>query len=166
MSGIANRGLRPQPRLVQAVEDPTTNVRTPSSPSPLQPSGSYTPEQFEIMVRNLTDVVHGEGGTARGIGWNAPYKIAGKTGTAQVKGMGQGESYVESRTAEHLRDHALFIAFAPVDDPQIAIAVIVENGGHGGSVAAPIARKLMDQYLIGNAGPVIKVVVPASGDAD
>jgi len=109
---------------------------------------------------------HGEGGTARGIGWNAPYKIAGKTGTAQVKGVGQAESYVESRTAEHLRDHALFIAFAPVDDPQIAVAVIVENGGHGGSVAAPIARKLMDQYLVGSTNPAIKVVVPADGDAD
>ena len=78
MAGIANRGQRPQPRLVQAVEDPTTKVRTPLALSPQQPSGAYTPEQFEIMVRNLTDVVHGEGGTARGIGWNAPYKIAGK----------------------------------------------------------------------------------------
>jgi penicillin-binding protein 2 len=166
MSGIATRGLRPQPHLVQAIEDPTTKVRTPLALSPPQPSGAYTPEQFEIMVRNLTDVVHGEGGTARGIGWNAPYKIAGKTGTAQVKGVGQAETYVESRTAEHLRDHALFIAFAPVDDPRIAVAVIVENGGHGGSVAAPIARKLMDQYLVGNAGPAVKITIPASGDAD
>jgi penicillin-binding protein 2 len=166
MSGIANHGLRPQPRLVQAIEDPTTRARTPLPPVPMQPLGAYTPEQIEIMVHNLTDVVHGEGGTARGIGWNAPYKIAGKTGTAQVKGIGQAESYVESRTAEHLRDHALFIAFAPVDDPQIAVAVIVENGGHGGSVAAPIARKLMDQYLIGSVNPAIKVVVPAGGDAD
>ena len=166
MSGIAARGLRPHPRLVQAVEDPTTKVRTPLEQSPKEPSGAYTPEQFETMVHNLSDVVHGEGGTARGIGWNAPYKIAGKTGTAQVKGLGQGESYVESRTAEHLRDHALFIAFAPADDPRIAVAVIVENGGHGGSVAAPIARKLMDQYLIGNAGPAVKVIVPAGGDAD
>ena len=164
MAGIANRGQRPQPRLVQAVEDPTTKVRTPLALSPQQPSGAYTPEQFEIMVRNLTDVVHGEGGTARGIGWNAPYKIAGKTGTAQIKGIGQAESYSESRTAEHLRDHALFIAFAPVDDPKIAIAVIVENGGHGGAVAAPIARKIMDQYLIGNA--TIPVSVPAGGEAD
>ncbi len=164
LSGIANRGLRPQPRLAQAVEDPTTKVRTPLPPSPQQPSGNYTPEQFETMVHNLTDVVHGEGGTARGIGWNAPYKIAGKTGTAQVKAVGQAESYVASRTAEHLRDHALFIAFAPVDDPKIAIAVIVENGGHGGAVAAPIARKLMDQYLIGNVS--IPVNVPAGGEAD
>jgi penicillin-binding protein 2 len=166
ISGIANRGLRPQPHLVQAIEDPTTRVSTPLPAAPMLSSGAYTPDEYEIMVRNLTDVVNGEGGTARGIGWNAPYKIAGKTGTAQVKGVGQTESYVESRTAEHLRDHALFIAFAPVDDPQIAVAVIAENGGHGGSVAAPIARKLMDQYLIGNINPAVKVVVPANGDAD
>jgi penicillin-binding protein 2 len=166
ISGIANRGLRPQPRLVQAIEDPSTQVRSPLPESPLLPYGAFTPEQYEIMVRNLTDVVNGEGGTARGIGWNAPYKIAGKTGTAQIKGLGQAESYVESRTAEHLRDHALFIAFAPVADPQIAVAVIVENGGHGGSVAAPIARKIMDQYLIGSTNPAVKVIVPADGDAD
>ena len=166
LSGIANRGLRPQPRLVQAIEDPATHARTPLPPSPMQSSGAYTPEQIEIMVHNLTDVVNGEGGTARSIGWNAPYKIAGKTGTAQVKGVGQAESYVESRTAEHLRDHALFVAFAPADDPRIAVAVIVENGGHGGSVAAPIARKIMDQYLIGNAGPALKINVPTSEDAD
>ena len=164
LSGIANRGLRPQPRLAQAFEDPTTKVRTPLPASPQQPSGTYSAEHFEIMFRNLTDVVHGEGGTARGIGWNAPYKIAGKTGTAQIKSIGQAESYNESRTAEHLRDHALFIAFAPVDDPKIAIAVIVENGGHGGAVAAPIARKIMDQYLIGNIKATVNV--PTGGEAD
>ena len=152
MAGIANRGLRPQPVMVAAFEDPASKRRAPLPPAPARPSDSYTPEQIETMVRNLTDVVHGEGGTARGIGWNAPYKIAGKTGTAQVKGLKQGESYSESRTAAHLRDHAMFIALAPVDDPKIAVAVIVENGGHGGSAAAPIARKVMDQYLLGNTG--------------
>jgi penicillin-binding protein 2 len=164
LSGIANRGQRPQPRLVAAFEDPATRAVTPAAAPAMIPSGAYTPEQYDMMIRNLTDVVHGPAGTARGIGWNAPYKIAGKTGTAQVKGVGQGESYSESRTAENLRDHALFIAFAPVDDPKIAVAVIVENGGHGGSTAAPIARKLMDQYLLGNTS--IKVNVPAGGDAD
>jgi penicillin-binding protein 2 len=165
MSGIATRGLRPRPHLVQSIENPTTKVSTPMELSLPQSSGAYTPEQFEIMVRNLTDVVHGEGGTARGIGWNAPYKIAGKTGTAQVIGVGQAETYVESRTAERLRDHALFIAFAPVDDPKIAVAVIVENGGHGGAVAAPIARKLMDLYLTGSASPA-RTIIPVGSDAD
>ena len=166
IAGIANRGGRPQPRIAGALENPETHVRTPLLTEPtLLPFGHYTPEQFETMVQNLTDVVHGKGGTALGIGWNAPYKIAGKTGTAQVKSIGQGESYSESRTAEHLRDHALFVAFAPVEDPKIAIAVIVENGGHGGSAAAPIARKLMDLYLLGNTA--LKVVVPAAtGDSD
>lgn len=166
VAAIANRGQRPRPQLGHAIEDPVSKQRVAFGAQEMHSSGAYTPAQFETMVRNLTDVVHGEGGTARGIGWNAPYKIAGKTGTAQVKGIGQSESYVESRTALHLRDHALFIAFAPVDDPKIAIAVIVENGGHGGSVAAPIARKLMDLYLIGNIPGDIKVVAPAGGEAD
>ena len=102
-----------------------------------------------IVRAGMIDVVHGEHGTARGIGWNAPYKIAGKTGTAQVSAVAQGEVYDESQTPERLRDHALFIAFAPADDPKIAVAVVVENGGHGSSAAAPIARKVMDEYLLG-----------------
>ena len=168
IAGIANRGPRPHPHLGIALEDPTTKVETALPVPAPAASGPYTPEEYDAMVHNLTDVVHGPGGTARGIGWNAPYKIAGKTGTAQVKGVAQGESYSESRTAENLRDHALFVAFAPVDDPKIAVAVIVENGGHGGSAAAPIARKLMDQYLLGEGGPSagIKVNTEEGGDAD
>ena len=75
------------------------------------------------------------------------YQIAGKTGTSQVFSVKQDEEYSEEEIAEKLRDHALFIAFAPVAAPKIAIAVIVENGGHGGSVAAPIAAKIINQYL-------------------
>ncbi len=164
IAGIANRGLHPQPRLVAAIEDPAGKARVPLPLPPMAPAGGYTPEQFETMVQNLTDVVHGEGGTARGIGWNAPYKIAGKTGTAQVKSVGQSERYVESRVAEEHRDHALFVAFAPVEDPKIAVAVIVENGGHGSSAAAPIARQLMDLYLLGDTH--LKVVVPADNGGD
>jgi penicillin-binding protein 2 len=74
--------------------------------------------------------------------------MAGKTGTAQVFGIAQDAEYEEEEVAERLRDHALFVAFAPAHDPRIAVAVIVENGGHGSSVAAPIARKLMDAYLL------------------
>ena len=149
MATMANRGLRPVPRLASAFEDPKTRVRVPLAAAQGYGIALNNLAYMEQMHRNLTDVAHAEGGTARGIGWNAPYKIAGKTGTAQVKGIGQGEAYVESRVAAHLRDHALFVAFAPADDPKIAIAVIAENGGHGGSVAAPIARKVMDQYLLG-----------------
>jgi len=77
----------------------------------------------------------------------APYSMAGKSGTAQVFSVAQEEEYDEDEIAERLRDHALFIAFAPVDNPQIAVAVVVENGSSGSGVAAPIARAVMDQYL-------------------
>jgi penicillin-binding protein 2 len=79
----------------------------------------------------------------------APYLVAGKTGTAQVVGMKAGEKYDEKRVKEQHRDHALFIAYAPADDPKIALAVLVENGGHGGSTAAPIAREVFDFHLLG-----------------
>ncbi|MDH3899846.1 MAG: penicillin-binding transpeptidase domain-containing protein, partial [Gammaproteobacteria bacterium] len=98
------------------------------------------------------DVVHSSRGTARSIGKDSPYRIAGKTGTAQVFGLKEEEKYDAETIAAELRDHALFIAFAPVDDPQIAVAVIVEHGGGGGAVAAPIARRIMDAYLVD--GPV------------
>ena len=79
----------------------------------------------------------------------APYLVAGKTGTAQVIGMKSGEKYDEKRVREQHRDHALFIAYAPADDPKIALALLVENGGHGGSTAAPIAREVFDFHLLG-----------------
>jgi penicillin-binding protein 2 len=89
------------------------------------------------------------GGTAASVGANAGYAIAAKTGTAQVIGIKQNEKYNEQGINERHRDHALFIAYAPAEDPKIALAVIVENGGHGGSAAGPIARKVMDYYLLG-----------------
>jgi penicillin-binding protein 2 len=89
------------------------------------------------------------GGTAASIGAGATYTIAAKTGTAQVVGIRQGEKYNASAIDERHRDHALFIAYAPAEAPRIALAVIVENGGHGGSAAGPIARQVMDYYLLG-----------------
>jgi len=86
-------------------------------------------------------------GTARVAGANAPWRIAGKSGTAQVFSVAQDETYDAEELAERMKDHALFVAFAPVDDPRIAVAVIVENGGSGSGVAAPVARTVMDTYL-------------------
>src|SRR4029434_9579255 len=93
----------------------------------------------------------------------APYKVGGKTGTAQVVGIKQGEKYNESKVDERHRDHSLFIAFAPAEDPKIAIAVLVENGGFGARAAAPIARAAIDYYLLGKkpAGPA-----PSDDDDD
>jgi penicillin-binding protein 2 len=95
----------------------------------------------------MADVVHGPRGTARRIGAGATYRIAGKTGTAQVFGIAQNEKYDAEKLDKKLLDHALFIAFAPVDNPRIAVAVLVENGGSGSRTAAPIARKVMDHYF-------------------
>jgi penicillin-binding protein 2 len=103
-------------------------------------------------MQGMLDVVEGQRGTARRIRTDA-YRIAGKTGTAQVFTVGQGEEYDEDKIDRKLRDHALFIAFAPVEDPRIAVAVLIEHGGHGGAVAAPIARRIMDVYLMGEQPP-------------
>ncbi|HEY5789369.1 MAG TPA: penicillin-binding transpeptidase domain-containing protein, partial [Gammaproteobacteria bacterium] len=107
-------------------------------------------KQWEAVVGAMTDVIHGARGTARGIAQGAAYRIAGKTGTAQIFGIAQEEEYEEAEVPEHLRDHALFIGFAPADDPRIAVAVVVENGGSGGRAAAPVARAVMDRYLLGD----------------
>jgi penicillin-binding protein 2 len=95
----------------------------------------------------MTNVVHSARGTAKVIAKNIDYQIAGKTGTAQVFTIKQEEKYNEDAIDFKMRDHALFMAFAPVHDPQIAIAVVAEHGGHGGSVAAPIAGAIIDAYL-------------------
>ena len=93
------------------------------------------------------NVVHSARGTAKGINRNINYQIAGKTGTAQVLGIKQNAKYNENSIDFKYRDHALFMSFAPVDDPKIAVVVIAENGGHGGSVAAPIAGEVIKKYL-------------------
>ncbi|MDP2903663.1 MAG: penicillin-binding protein 2 [Methylovulum sp.] len=99
------------------------------------------------IIAAMVNVVHSDRGTAKSIGRNINYQIAGKTGTAQVFNIKQNAKYNENDIDFKLRDHALFIAFAPADDPEIAVAVIAENGGHGGSVAAPIAAKVIKQFL-------------------
>jgi penicillin-binding protein 2 len=95
----------------------------------------------------MRGVISDPKGTARAVGANAPWAIAGKSGTAQVFTVAQDETYNKDDLAERMRDHALFVAFAPADEPRIAVAVIVENGGSGSGVAGPLARKVMDTYL-------------------
>lgn len=160
-AALANHGVRPKPRLVRAVVDAKTGVarEMPIESSPPFPLKDR--QHLDIMIQNLTDVVHTNKGTAYGIGYNASYKIAGKTGTAQVKSIAQGQVYSEKLTPERFRDHALFISFAPVGDPKVAVAVIVENGGHGSSAAAPIARKVMDYVILGKAPVTTRETKPA-----
>jgi penicillin-binding protein 2 len=106
-----------------------------------------SPEYWDLVIQGMQEVVHGARGTARRYGQDAAYRFAGKTGTAQVVQMPAGRSLKQEEMEERLRDHALFIAFAPVEQPEIALAILVENGMHGSSAAAPIARTLFDQYL-------------------
>lgn len=151
---LANNGNQMRPLLVKQIEDAKSGVVAPRPPEVLS-SLPVQPDNL-ALVRNAMVDVSRPGGTAARAGAGAPYAIAGKTGTAQVIGMKQGEKYVESRVAERHRDHALFIAYAPAEDPKIAVAVLVENGGHGGSTAAPIARAVFDYYLLGKV-PVAPV---------
>jgi len=144
---LANGGVPVRPRLVRAVQDARTQaVRE----LPVQSGGALAikPAHLELVRSAMIDVTR-PGGTATRAALGAPYLIAGKTGTAQVVGMKSGEKYDEKRVRERHRDHALFIAYAPADNPKIALAVLVENGGHGGSTAAPIAREVLDFYLLG-----------------
>jgi penicillin-binding protein 2 len=118
-----------------------------------------TPSHWNRMDAALIDVVHGPQGTARAAGRGAQYRIAGKTGTAQVFSLG-GEEYKDLDVAERLRDHALFVAFAPAENPAIAIAVLVENGESGGGTAAPVARATMDAWLLDGEGRLRDLSLP------
>ncbi len=145
---LASRGRARRPSLLLAVENPVTGEREEFAPEELPPV-PVKPELFEESVAAMVAVVHGPTGTARAIGADAPWKIAGKTGTAQVIGIAQGEEYDAEEVDERLRDHALFIAFAPAEAPTIAVGVLVENGGSGSGAAAPVARKVLDAWLAG-----------------
>jgi len=144
VAAIAARGRYTEPRVARASERPGDS-KLEDIPA-VRRQLPITAAHLQEVINAMTDVVESAHGTARRIRTDA-YRIAGKTGTAQVFTVGQKERYRASQIPERMRDHALFIAFAPVDNPRIAVAVIVENGGHGGSVAAPVARDVMDSYL-------------------
>ena len=144
---LAMRGVNIAPQIARATRD---NVRSEVELIPIKKSDSLPMENsqhWETVIESMVDVVHGDRGTARKIGKGLSFKIAGKTGTAQVFGIKQDERYDAEAIEKRLHDHALFIAFAPADDPEIVIAVVVENGGGGSTVAAPIARSIIDQYF-------------------
>jgi len=143
---IANDGVMFRPHIVNYVEDIRTRERSPVEPNPLRTLPTK-PEHIAVIKQALIGV-NKEGTGARAFA-GAGYVSAGKTGTAQVVALKAGEKYVESRVQERHRDHALFIAYAPADAPKIALAVIVENSGFGARYAAPIARAVLDYYLLG-----------------
>jgi len=150
-SVLASRGKVFKPRLVTGFRDSLTGKLEPLAPVREPDITLATPEEWDRVYAGMVGAVT-HGTAAYAVGKNLAYPAAGKTGTAQVFSIGQNEKYNEKTVAERLRDHSWFIAFAPADKPRIALAVIVENGGWGASAAAPIARKVLDSYLLGDDG--------------
>ena len=151
-AALANHGKRIYPRLVNKTSDPISGELTTLPIATPNYVSDYKKEYWDYIIQAMEDVVHGARGTARRSGANAAYRFAGKTGTSQLFGIGQDGKYDKDNVPEHLRDHALFIAFAPVEAPKIALAIVIENGGSGSSIAAPIARQLLDHYLLDESG--------------
>ena len=143
---LANNGVMFRPRLALYVDNLRTGERRYFEPQPVR-QVPVKPEHLEFVKRAMAGV--NREGTGRRAFADAQYTSGGKTGTAQVVGLKQGERYVESKVAERLRDHSLFIVFAPVENPRIALAVLVENGGFGARAAAPLARMVLDYHLLG-----------------
>jgi len=144
---MAMRGKGVQPHLLAQIEEAGTAERVTQVWPKTAPVILNKPINWQYAIQSMVSVMHGARGTARNSGYGLDFKMAGKTGTAQVFGIAQDEEYDEETVAKKLRDHALFVAFAPVDDPKIAVAVVAENGGHGSGVAAPIARKVIDEWV-------------------
>ncbi|MGI9302015.1 MAG: penicillin-binding protein 2 [Gammaproteobacteria bacterium] len=146
-STLAMRGRRIRPRFVRGLAT-VSGARVAAAPEVLGTVELREDSFWDYVIDSMIGVVHRSNGTARRIGYDAPYTIAGKTGTSQLFGLQEDQKYDAEKLSRRLRDHALFIGFAPAEDPRIAVAVIVEHGGGGGSAAAPVARQVMDAYLL------------------
>lgn len=144
---LANNGIAVRPHLVTNIQEGGSGVTRPIAVQVMEKL-NLNQQHVDLVKHGMMGVTQ-PGGTAASIGAGAPYLIAAKTGTAQMVGIKQGEKYNASALDERHRDHALFIAYAPAENPKIALAIIVENGEHGGSTAGPIARQVMDYYLLG-----------------
>ena len=142
-SVLANDGVYMTPHLVKTIRNSETGALTPTVTEPAHVI-DLNPDNLDVIKQAMIDVTRT--GTARRAFTDTSYQAAGKTGTAQVFSL-RGARYDAENVGERLRDHALFMAYAPADDPQIALALIVENGGWGSTVAAPIARTIFDYWL-------------------
>ncbi|WP_312921951.1 penicillin-binding protein 2 [Stutzerimonas nitrititolerans] len=153
---MATRGKWIRPHLARRIEG-----ELPVDPEPLPDIELQDSRYWDYAVNGMEQVMHGRRGTARKVGDTSLYRIAGKSGTAQVVAIRQGERYDSEALAERHRDHALFVAFAPVENPQIAVAVMVENGESGSGVAAPVAKQVMDAWLLDENGQLKAEYAPA-----
>ncbi|WP_263146668.1 penicillin-binding protein 2 [Pseudomonas sp. RIT-PI-AD] len=144
---VANKGKWIRPHLARTIEG-----QPPVDPDPMPDIVLRDPGYWDQARNGMELVMHGARGTARKVGETAAYRIAGKSGTAQVVAIRQGERYDRSKLQERHRDHALFVGFAPAENPRIAVAVMVENGESGSGVAAPVVKQVMDAWLLGEDG--------------
>ncbi len=144
---LAQGGVRHPPHLLMASQDGIDAARETVVLPPATPTFVHTPGNLDAVRDSMIAVMHGPTGTARAFGAGAPWLIAGKSGTAQRYTRREGEAYDETRVAEHLRHRALFVAYAPAQAPQIAVAVVVEHGSSGTRAAAPVARRIIDAWL-------------------
>lgn len=159
VSIIANRGTSYKPRLVSGVRDPATGEVKRFAPVKNEEIRNVSAEQWQIVTEGMAGTLR-YGTAAAFAGKNMTYTIAGKTGTAQVFTVARNQSLDNQKTvSDRLRDHSWFVAFAPAEHPRIAVAVIVENGGFGSALASPIARQVMDTYLL-DANGQLKVPLP------
>ncbi|MCG9063955.1 penicillin-binding protein 2 [Laribacter hongkongensis] len=161
---LANNGVVFKPHVVKEIVDTQTGTSTLVEPQPVR-DNHFKPQHVDFVKSAMAAVLK-PGGTAARLGGNLAYEMAGKTGTAQVVQIKQGAKYNAAALAEQHRDHSWFIAFAPVAEPKIAIAVIVENGGWGAAAAAPIARQLTDFYLLGDQAASRLAPPPAQQGAE
>lgn len=166
---IGSHGKHFKPRLATGIRDAQTGIVRPLPKHPL-PDIKLKEAFWEIAMRGMEGAVKGKGTAMRVFQDNKAYTVAGKTGTAQAYSVDLGERYNEKTVQERLRDHSWFIAFAPVENPRIALVVLVENGGFGASAAAPIARKVMDAYLLDEANaaqqPAVTVPEPSAAQPE
>ena len=147
LSTLVANGVNYKPHVGKVLIDAVTGARTPIDLPPPVNMG-YKQSNIDAVKRGMVAVV--TGGTGRGVFGSAGYLSGGKTGTAQAVGVRQNEKYNAARLTEYQRDHSLYISYAPADDPKIAVAVIVENAGFGAAAAAPMARRIIDYWLLGN----------------
>ncbi len=154
---IANKGVWNRPHLAKTIEG-----QPPVDPNPMDNIVLRDKSDWAKVTHGMEQVMHNARGTARKAAAGAQYRIAGKSGTAQVVAIKQGEKYDRNKLQERHRDHALFVAFAPADDPRIVVSVMVENGESGSGVAAPVVRQIMDAWLLDENGRLKTEYAPAT----
>lgn len=163
---MAMRGKRIRPRVLRGVRTAKDEPERLLEPEIVAHIPAQSPKDWERGVTAMVNVMHSSYGTARASGKDSEFTIAGKTGTAQVFGIAQNATYDASRLAKRLHDHSLFIGFAPAENPRIAVAVVVENGGSGSKVAAPTGRQIIDAYLLDKYDAPESDVPEADEEAD